>query len=77
MIVQSAIESATKMNTVLIGYDTDLLILLCYHARLDAYDLYFKPEPKKGSKVPKIWNMKSVKTQLGHAVWNSIFLFMM
>jgi len=49
-----------------------LLILLCYHAQLDAHDLYFKLEPKKGSKVPKIWNMKSVKTQLGHDVCNSI-----
>ena len=29
LIVQKAAESATRVNTVLVGDDTDLLILLC------------------------------------------------
>ena len=32
LIVETAINSARTMDTVLIGDDTDLLILLCYHA---------------------------------------------
>ena len=34
LIVQKVVESATLMDTALVGEDTDLLILLCYHASL-------------------------------------------
>ncbi len=52
LIVQKAVESATTLKTVLVGDDTDLLILLCYHASLDCHHIYFRPEPKKGTKNP-------------------------
>jgi hypothetical protein len=32
LIVLKAVESATVSKTVLVGNDTDLLIVLCYHA---------------------------------------------
>ena len=32
LIVQKAVESATKTDTVLVDDDTDLLVLLCYFA---------------------------------------------
>ncbi len=32
LIVQKAMESSSTTDTVLVGDDTDLLILLCYHA---------------------------------------------
>ena len=65
LIVQKAVESATKVNTVLVGNDTDLLILLCYHARLDSHRVYFRPEPKKGTKNSRVWDIMAVKKQLG------------
>ena len=34
LIVQKAVETVTRVNTVLVGDDTDLLILLCYHASM-------------------------------------------
>ena len=46
LIVKAAVESARTSTTVLFGDDTDLLVLLCYHASEDGYDLYFRPEPK-------------------------------
>ena len=45
LIVLKAVESATTMKTVLVGDDTDLLVLLCYHASLDICNLLSKPEP--------------------------------
>ena len=48
-IVQTSVESARRINTVLVGDDTDLLILLCYHTELDAFELFFQPEPKANS----------------------------
>ena len=41
LIVNKAVESSRTMDTVLVGDDTDLLFLLCYHAELDVSDLFF------------------------------------
>ena len=65
LIVQKAVETATRVNTVLVGDDTDLLILLCYHASVDCRSIYFRPEPKKGTKKPRVWDITFVKKQLG------------
>ena len=35
LIVEKAVESSTVMDTVLVGDETDLLVLLCHHASLD------------------------------------------
>ena len=65
LIVNKAVEAALVKNTVLIGEDTDLLILLCYHASLQSCDIFFRSETKKGTKRPRVWSIKSVKQQLG------------
>ena len=38
LIVKTALQSARTNTTVLVGADTDLLVLLCYHASEDGYD---------------------------------------
>ena len=38
LIVNKAVKSSRTMDTVLVGDDTDLLILLCYYAELDVFD---------------------------------------
>ena len=58
-------QSATSCNTVLVGDDTDILVLICYHASLESHDLFFCPEPKKNTKQPCTWNIKAVKQRLG------------
>jgi len=35
------------MDYVQVGDDTDLLILLCYHAELDVFDLFFNGNQKQ------------------------------
>ena len=40
LIVQKAIESATVGDTVLVGDDTDLLVLLCYHVSLNSFNIF-------------------------------------
>ena len=75
LIVLKAIQSATTTNTVLVGDDTDLIVLLCYHASLDSHDLLFRPEPKKTTRKPRTWNIKAIKQRLGPEVCNHI-LFM-
>lgn len=72
LIVQTAIQSARSVTTVLVGDDTDLLVLLCHHAELNANELLFKPEPKQRSKTRKIWNIKKTKSSLGPDICTNI-----
>ena len=65
LIVQMALLSTTTCNTVIVGDDTYLLVLLCYHASLESHDLLFCPEPKKNIKQPRIWNTNAVKQYNG------------
>ncbi len=59
------VQSATTSNTVLVGDNTDLIVLLCYHAKLESHDLFICPEPKKNTKKLRIWNIKATKEKLG------------
>ena len=54
LIVMIAVQSANSSNTLLVGDDTDLLVLLCY-ASIESHDLLFCPEPKKNTQQPRIW----------------------
>ena len=51
------IESAENIDTVLIGEDTDLLVLLLYHAKCEHKKIFFMPESKKSSKV-RTWTIR-------------------
>ena len=64
LIVQKAVQSAVTNKTVLVGEDTDLIVLLCYHANLDSHDLFFHPEPKRNMKKAHVWNIRSTKRHL-------------
>lgn len=61
LIAQTAIQSARSLSTVLVGDDTDLLVLLCFYAEMDAHDLFFRPEPKQSSKTKRVWNIIETK----------------
>lgn len=61
LIVQKAVQFATIKKTVLIGDDTDLLVLLCYHASMDSHDLFLCSESRNNTKKPHMWNIKAKK----------------
>ncbi|KAK3709221.1 hypothetical protein QZH41_004579 [Actinostola sp. cb2023] len=73
LIVQTAVESARYTTTALVGDDTDLLVLLCFHADMEMHDLFFMPEPRHRSTKPRrIWNIKETKLALGPSVCANI-----
>ena len=39
LLVQTAVQFTKSINTVLVGDDTDLLVLLCHHAEMNANEL--------------------------------------
>ena len=72
LIVPTAVASARHKETVLIGDDTDLLVLLLHHAEMDAHDVYLTSEPKKSSQRNKIWCIRQSKQLLGPDVCDHI-----
>ena len=74
LIVQTAVESASRCNTVLVGDDTDLPILLCFHTPIDCSHEIFRPEPKSGThKLPRCWNIEHMRSVLGTHICENIF----
>ena len=71
-----SVEAASTVYMTLIGDDTDLLILLIYHASLDSCSLFFKPEPKKSIKNSRVCNIHAVKKQLGLDICSQILFLL-
>nr|CAD7402288.1 unnamed protein product [Timema cristinae] len=56
-------KAYTTRSTTFIGEDTDLLVLLLYHAANDCKDHYFRSYKDKGK--PYVYNMRVLKQLLG------------
>ncbi|KAG7177299.1 hypothetical protein Hamer_G000597 [Homarus americanus] len=66
LIVQTAVECASRHPITLIGEDTDRLVLLCMHADTTSFPLLFRSEGHQTSKkMRRIWNINWLKKQLG------------
>ena len=72
LIVKTAIDAAANEDTLLVGEDTDLLVLLCYYAKDLPSKLYLRPEPKAQTKRAKTWDICVTRKGLGDAVCNNI-----
>ena len=75
LIVQTAIQSAVTRPTVVIGGDTDLLILLLHHVNQDCHRIFFISEQKSRSEgTTNLWDIKHVKSKLGQEICDAILL---
>ena len=67
------LTSAAKQETVIFGKDTDLLVLLIYHAKNFRHNLFFRPETRRASqKGNRCWNIPAMRSLLGSVVTNNI-----
>ena len=64
LIAKTAIQSALKAQTVLLGEDTDLLVLLLFFYESSSSKLVFRPNNDKMT-IPKIWDIGKTKDILG------------
>ena len=73
LIVQTELTSAAKQKTVLVGDDTDLFVLLIYHAKNVRHNLFFRPETRRASqKENRCGNIPGMRSLLGSVVTNNI-----
>ena len=72
LIVETTGQFTMYSETTLVGDDTDLFVLLCFHVKEDSCEV-FKPEIRSGTKKSlRCWNIKYVQRVLGRAVCNNI-----
>jgi len=76
LIVQTGIAAAGRCNTILIGEDTDLLVLLCHHAQKTRFNIFFRSGQKSGMKTkPRSWYVRATRRNLGEVLCeNMIFI---
>ncbi|KAG1678943.1 hypothetical protein GQR58_013119 [Nymphon striatum] len=75
LIAQTAVGCADSGETILVGDDTDLLVLFCYHVKDVSDNIFFRPEPKAGTKKsPRCWDIKALQRILGRNVCNYLLL---
>ena len=61
MIVKAAVECSLQINTIVVGDDTDLLVLLCYHCEFISQDGFFQPVPKANTAKHRVWDLRGNK----------------
>ncbi|KAL8606521.1 hypothetical protein ACOMHN_037752 [Nucella lapillus] len=61
LIVKTTLDVAASSTTVLIGEDTDLLVLLLYHVTDNLHGVYFMPSGRKA----KLWDIKTTRAKIG------------
>lgn len=71
LIVKTAIQQSNSSDTVLVGDDTDLLILLLHDATVSGHQLCFFNQGKRGS-AGKWWDIKLIREILGVETCRSI-----
>ena len=57
------LKLSEETPTTVFGEDTDLLVLLCHHANMNKYNIYFKSD--SGFKKKKIWDITATNSVLG------------
>ena len=72
LIAQTAVQSAATKNTVLVADDTDLVIMLCYYADPDGFDLSMQFSTRGTTKKNRIWDIKVTQSELGADICNNI-----
>ena len=65
--MKALIETTRQKTAALIGEDTDLLILLLYHANANFKDLYFYSDIK--SKETKVYHINCMKNLIGNELF--------
>lgn len=76
LIVQTALDMARTGNVVLIGEDTDLLILLLHNFTADLHPVFFTSSRSSSAKsTAKVWDISNAKNVLGTEVCKSILFF--
>ena len=69
--MQAAVIVSDTCETVLLGDDTDLLVLMIHLADGNKHNIYIRPEPKKGGALRSI-GVSAIRNKLGENIRGNI-----
>ncbi|KAL8614362.1 hypothetical protein ACOMHN_007700 [Nucella lapillus] len=72
LIVQTTLEKAKETQTILVGEDTDLIILLLHYITADHHPVFFKSSCSNSASAAKVWDLKIAREGLGADVCRGI-----
>ena len=73
LIVKKAVELSETTDTILVGEDTDLLVLLLHYASQNTKKIFLCSEPKQNvTRRSKVWDIQLCQQALGSDVCESI-----
>ena len=73
LIVKKAVELSETTDTILVGEDTDLLVLLLHYASQNTRKIFLCPEPRQNAmRRSKVWDIQLCQQALGSDVCESI-----
>ena len=68
LIATTAVNEAGSAQTIVLGEDTDVLVLLCYYANNTAHNIYYTSDVKSGTKQKKIWDINRTRQAIGLSI---------
>ena len=69
LIVKKAVELSETTDTILVGEDTDLLVLFFHYAGKNTRKIFLCPEPKQNAtRRSKVWDIQLCQQALGSDV---------
>ena len=71
LIVNTATEAAKLKSTIVVGKDTDLIMLLIHGVQLSDHSVFFTSD-EKSKTARKLWYVKYAKEVLGEEICNAI-----
>ncbi|KAJ8896527.1 hypothetical protein PR048_001871 [Dryococelus australis] len=72
LIAESAVQYSKEKNTLVIGEDIDLLVLLSFYSEMESKQLYFISSDKNSSHR-KVWDKQKMKKVLGEEISSHVF----
>ena len=69
LIMKKAVEMSETTDTILVGEDTDLLVLLLHYASQNTRKIFLCPETKQNAtRRSKVWDIQLCQQALGSYV---------
>lgn len=68
LIATTGVRYAGLSTTIVVGDDTDLIMLLAYYADLQSHDIFLHTQSKSSTHKSRLWNMKVFKQHFGSEV---------
>lgn len=74
LIVTTAIQCSVSNTTVVVGVDTDLLVLLCFYVDPEVHGIFMYSQNRSSTNQTRMWNIQTIHSHLGANVCAALLI---